>query len=119
MILFAAVTSLHLHGLYDDADEIFMSGISSGYLPLNFVGDAIGPQVLVLHGLNIALSHSAVRIAMRQHTSKFDGGAEVSDMIIVTGRGRNSAFHLRPIVRPEVQRMLMDLRTMMKMIWQS
>ncbi|KAG7374435.1 PPR: pentatricopeptide repeat domain containing protein [Nitzschia inconspicua] len=108
MIYIGAVTSLHHNGLYDDADEVFMSGISSGYLPFDFTIDAKGQSVLDLHGLNIALSHSAVRIAMRQHAAKFENGLEVPDMVVVTGRGRNSAIHLRPILRPEVQRMMME-----------
>jgi hypothetical protein len=107
-ILIGAVTSFHLQGLYDDADEVFMSAISSGSLPFNFFGDANGQHVLDLHGLNVALSHSAVRIAMRQHAAELDNSTETSDMIIVTGRGRNSAAHLRPILRPEVQRMLIE-----------
>jgi hypothetical protein len=108
MLYIGAVTSLHHSGLYDDADEIFMSGISSGHLPFNFVRDENRRYILDLHGLNVALSHSAVRIAMRQHAASFDNEAEASDMMIITGRGKNSALHLRPVLRPEVQRMLME-----------
>lgn len=106
MLYIGAVTSLHRYGLYDDADEIYVSGVSEGYLPLLFENQ--GDQVVLdLHGLNVAMAHSAVRIAMRQQTAIFNERS-TSDMTIITGRGRNSALHLRPVLRPEVQRMLVE-----------
>jgi hypothetical protein len=106
MLYIGAVTSLHKYGLYDDADEIYVSGVSEGYLP--FVFESQGDQVVLdLHGLNVAMAHSAVRIAMRQQTAIFNEPS-TSDMMIITGRGRNSAFHLRPVLRPEIQRMLVE-----------
>jgi hypothetical protein len=107
MLFIGAITSLHNNGLYDDADEVFMSAISAGYLPFDFVEEA-GESVLDLHGLNVALAHSAVRVAMRQHAARFVEAVETPDMIIVTGKGRKSAFHLRPVLRPEAQRMLLE-----------
>ena len=37
-----------------------------------------------------------------------DDAGDDSAMIIVTGRGRNSALRMRPVLRPEVQRMLLE-----------
>ena len=108
MIYVGAVTALHKRGLYDDADEIFMSGISTNHLPFNFARNTEGRYVLDLHGLNVALSHSAVRVAMRQHAGRSQKDGSTADMMIITGRGRNSALHLRPVLRPEVQRMLIE-----------
>jgi hypothetical protein len=107
MLFIGAVTSLHNNGLYDDADEVFMSAISAGYLPFDFV-EKDEESMLDLHGLNVALAHSAVRVAMRQHAARFEAAAETPDMIIVTGKGENSAIHLRPVLRPEAQRMLLE-----------
>ena len=112
LLFVRAVTSLHYNGLYDDADDAYLAGISQGhlFLPLDdHKKDGDGKVVLDLHGMNVALAHSAVRIAMRQ-TAIADSGnsASASDMIIVTGRGRNSALQLRPVLRPEVQRMLLE-----------
>lgn len=106
MLYIGAVTSLHKNGLYDDADEIYVSGVSQGHL--SFVCENENDQVVLdLHGLNVALAHSAVRVAMRQQIAIFNEST-TSDMMIITGRGQNSAFHLRPVLRPEVQRMLLE-----------
>lgn len=108
MLYIGAVTALHQNGLYDDADEVFISGVTDGFLPFDFVREN-GKFILDLHGLNIALAHSAVRIALRQQAAAlFEEASILGDMMIITGRGRNSAFRLRPILRPEVQRMLLE-----------
>lgn len=108
MLYVGAVTALHNNGLYDDADEFFMSGIQDGFLPFNFVREN-GQFVLDLHGLNVALAHSVVRIALRQQAATLaEEESSQSNMMIITGKGRNSEFHLRPILRPEVQRMLLE-----------
>ncbi|CAJ1946900.1 unnamed protein product [Cylindrotheca closterium] len=106
MLYCAACTALHRNGLYDDADEIYVSGVSSGYLGYSF-RPGTEAMVLDLHGLNVALAHSAVRVAMRQLTTMPEGQKK-SELMIITGRGRNSAFHLRPVLRPEIQRMLLE-----------
>jgi hypothetical protein len=108
MLYVGTVTALHNNGLYDDADEFFMSGIQDGFLPFNFYREK-EQFVLDLHGLNVALAHSVVRIAMRQQAATLAGEeTSQSNMMIITGRGRNSELHLRPILRPEVQRMLLE-----------
>ena len=109
MLYVGAVTALHNSGQYDDADEFFMSGIQDKFLPFNFFREN-GQFVLDLHGLNVALAHSVVRIALRQQTATLaeEGASSQTDMMIITGKGRNSEFHLRPILRPEVQRMLLE-----------
>jgi hypothetical protein len=106
MLYIGAVTSLHSNGLYDDADEVFISGISQGYLPFAFEKQD-DQFVLDLHGMNVALTHSAVRVAMRQQVASYDE-KEACNMVIITGRGRNSELRLRPVLRPEVQRMLLE-----------
>lgn len=101
-----ACTALHWNGLYDDADEIYVSGVSNGYLGFSFFPSEEA-MVLDLHGLNVALAHSAVRVAMRQLTTMPEE-QQKRNVMIITGRGRNSKFHLRPVLRPEVQRMLLE-----------
>jgi hypothetical protein len=109
MLYVGAVTALHNSGQYDDADEFFMSGIQDQFLPFNFFREN-GQFVLDLHGLNVALAHSVVRIALRQQiaTQAEEGASSQCNMMIITGKGRNSEFRLRPILRPEVQRMLLE-----------
>mmetsp|Transcript_13858 Transcript_13858/g.15829 ORF Transcript_13858/g.15829 Transcript_13858/m.15829 type:complete len:861 (-) Transcript_13858:33-2615(-) len=107
MIYIGAVTSLHNNGLYDFADEIFMSGVQANFLSFHFIREK-GQFVLDLHGLNVALAHSVVRIAMRQQAVTLAEEVTQSNMMIITGKGRNSELHLRPILRPEVQRMLLE-----------
>ena len=62
-----------------------------------------------LHGMNRGVAHSAVRVSLQHHLiqSKHVGKME-RDVWIITGRGRNSRQHLRPILRPEGQRMLVE-----------
>lgn len=109
MLYVGAVTALHNSGQYDDADEFFMSGIQDKFLPFNFFREN-GQFVLDLHGLNVALAHSVVRIALRQQAATLaeEETSSQRDMMIITGKGRNSELRLRPILRPEVQRMLLE-----------
>ena len=113
LLFVRAVTALHYNGLYDDADDAYLAGMTQGhlFLPLDdHEKEWKGKVVLDLHGMNVALAHSAVRIAMRQAAVTESGKSPPSspDMIIVTGRGRNSALQLRPVLRPEVQRMMLE-----------
>jgi len=126
MLYAGTVTALHNNGMYDDADEMFMTGIQKGFLPFNFVREK-QQFTLDLHGLNVALAHSAVRIAMRQQAATVAEEARTAssdststsdstnnnnnnnnNMMIITGKGRHSELYLRPVLRPEVQRMLLE-----------
>ena len=108
MLYVGAVTALHNNGHYDDADDFFMSGIQDKFLPFNFYREN-GQFILDLHGLNVALAHSVVRIALRQQAATLaEEKSSQTDMMIITGKGRNSEFRLQPILRPEVQRMLVE-----------
>lgn len=101
-----ALNSLHQHGLYEDADELYLQACSRGYLPFSIGrGDLPNAFTIDLHGMNVAMAHSAVRIALQQYAllESQDG-----DLVIITGRGMNSAQRLRPVLRPEVQRMLLE-----------
>ena len=107
LLYIGAVTSLHGNGLYDDADEVFISGLSRGRLPFAFEKQK-DQFVLDLHGMNVALAHSAVRVAMRQQVASYNDETCNNNMMIITGRGRNSELRLRPVLRPEIQRMLLE-----------
>jgi pentatricopeptide repeat protein len=119
-----AITCLYNEGLYDAADDVYISAVRSSMLPLNLhEGGAPGVDgsrtfTLDLHGMNLAVAHSAVRIALQRvaRDTVARGGSEPavaatirpSDLIVVTGRGRSSALRMRPVLRPEVQRMLVE-----------
>jgi pentatricopeptide repeat protein len=117
-----AITSLHNNGLYDDADAVYLMGILQRHLAYEVaIDDSL--MTLDLHGMNVAIAHAAVRITFQQEvlTSSWNQTASTSetntqgkrsmwdkDMLIVTGRGRNSAQRMRPVLRPEIQRMLLE-----------
>jgi pentatricopeptide repeat protein len=114
MVFVGAITSLYNEGHYDDADDAFLSAISKKILPLNLKRKGITNQrqiSLDLHGMNLAVAHSAVRIALQQLAITGQWGSAdgiVNQLIIVTGRGLNSEFRMQPVLRPEVQQMLLE-----------
>jgi pentatricopeptide repeat protein len=107
ILYIGAITHLHNNGLYEDADEIYLQAITHQYLPFSvaMVGND-GHHYLDLHGMNVAIANSAVRIAFQQDV--LQSGSPARDLIIVTGRGTKSFYQLRPILRPEIQRMLTE-----------
>jgi hypothetical protein len=114
MIFVGAITSLYQEGHYDDADDAFLSAISKKILYLNLDSKCIPGQreiTLDLHGMNLAVAHSAVRVALQQLalTGQWESADRiVTQAIIVTGRGLNSELRMQPVLRPEVQRMLLE-----------
>lgn len=109
-----AITTLYNEGLYDNADDAFVAAIVRDFLPLSLEKQAFGAEqriTLDLHGMNVAVAHSAVRIALQEEVLSISWDRRElwdNDMVIVTGRGRNSALRMRPVLRPEVQRMLVE-----------
>lgn len=105
----AAITHLHKHGLYDDADELYLGALSRVFVPAITTSRAGTSEVnqLDLHGVNVALAHSAVRIALQQDLLQSADG-DVHDLVIITGRGWRSRSPMSPVVRPEIQRMLTE-----------
>jgi pentatricopeptide repeat protein len=109
-----AITTLYNEGLYDDADDAFVAAISRGFLPLSLEKQTFGAEqriTLDLHGMNVAVAHSAVRMALQQEVLSISWNRTElwdNDMVIVTGQGRKSALRMRPVLRPEVQRMLVE-----------
>ena len=109
-----AITSLYNAGLYDSADDCFLDAVVRSDLPLaltNQVYEGEERITLDLHGMNLAVAHSAVRVTLQQEMASFDQGQGNwfdKDLVIVTGMGRGSALRLRPVLRPEIQRMLME-----------
>eukprot|EP00903_Cladosiphon_okamuranus_P011015 g10404.t1 len=67
------------------------------------------PAVMDLHGHSLPLAHAAVRCALKEvwRSSQRDGTV-VGDLTIITGVGRRSLHAFHPVLRPEVQRMLID-----------
>lgn len=109
----SAITTLYYEGMYDEADEALLNALSEGFLPLNVQEQTVDGEPLLtvdLHGMNVAVAHSAVRIALQQSVHGSWNAAEVAskDILVVTGRGRKSSLQMRPVLRPEVQRMLME-----------
>ena len=110
----SAITALYHAGLYNVADDVFVDAVSRGSLPFNLLKQTYGVErrfTLDLHGMNLAVAHSAVRVALQQEVlSASYATSDVwdNDMVIVTGRGRNSALQMRPVLRPEVQRLLVE-----------
>lgn len=106
IIYIGGITHLHRNGLYEDADELYLDAISKQCLPFSTSRTwKDGQHKLDLHGMNVAIANSAVRTAFRQEVLQSE---ENIDLIIVTGRGINSFYQMRPVIRPEVQRMLLE-----------
>lgn len=106
ILYIGAITHLHNNGLYEDADELYLQAITNQYLPFSVAtAGSDGHQHLDLHGMNVAIANSAVRIAFQQDVLQSKAGG---DLLIVTGRGINSFYQMRPILRPEIQRMLTE-----------
>jgi hypothetical protein len=106
IIYIGAITHLHNNGLYEDADELYLHAVTNQHLPFSVASsEPNGDQLLDLHGMNVALANSAVRIAFQQQVMH---GAIGGDLVIVTGRGVNSFYQMRPVIRPEIQRMLTE-----------
>jgi len=110
-----AITALYNRGLYESADELYVKGTSKGFLPWPIIGEAneddnVDKQLkLDLHGMNKAIAHSAVRVSLQQHLIQSSNIELVErDVLIITGRGISSQHYLRPVLRPEVQRMLIE-----------
>ena len=115
MLYVGAITALYNAGLYDQADDAFVAAITQRALPFNLERKAYGPEqriTLDLHGMNLAVAHSAVRIALQKEAAStaWDNESQLWDdgMVIVTGRGLNSALRMRPVLRPEIQRFLQE-----------
>jgi len=108
----SAIGVLHSHGLYNNADGLYNDAVTAGYffLPTVVTRDSSEESLtLDLHGLSLPVAHSAVRVSLQDHMVKVQGAGGVSgDVIIVTGRGKRSSKKFRPVLRPEVQRMLQE-----------
>ena len=108
ILYIGAITALHINGLYDDADDLYVDAMTKGFLPYCVSTGEESNQIMVdLHGMNVALAHSAVRIALQQDVL-MSGNDASQDLLIVTGRGRHSAYQMKPVLRPEIQRMLTE-----------
>ena len=122
-----AIFALYLNGLYDNADELYASAVYDGYLPWPVIDEENNKNMsqlkIDLHGMNRAVAHSAVRVVLQQEIQAtsyrlnmtLDDESDDSvlpqlehDVIIITGKGKRSAQRLRPVLRPEVQRMLIE-----------
>jgi hypothetical protein len=104
-----AITALYKDGLYDNADYLYVRAIKEGYLSLAGV-ETVSDEVfrIDLHGMNKAIAHSAVRVSLQHLVQSKSSEKLEQNVMIITGRGKRSLRHLRPVLRPEVQRMLME-----------
>jgi len=112
-----SINALHKSGLYEEADQLYAAGVSNGHLPWAVVQSVTDKKRLRLdlHGMSAAVAHSAVRVSLQKEimesssqSSPDDNIAWDRDVMIITGRGRRSGERFRPVLRPEVQRMLTE-----------
>jgi len=104
-----SINALHKSGLYEEADQLYAQGAAAGHLPWAIMQSEDDSQLkLDLHGMSAAVAHSAVRVSLQKETMNGEQNELGRDVIIVTGRGRRSGERFRPILRPEVQRMLTE-----------
>lgn len=107
-----AINALYKNGLYSEADQLYADGVTNGHLPWPVIDGTDDEQLkLDLHGMSAAVAHSAVRVSLQKEiigSQTYDGDAKSRDVLIITGRGRRSGEMFRPVLRPEVQRMLTE-----------
>jgi hypothetical protein len=107
-----AINALYKNGLYTEADQLYADGVTNGHLPWPVLDGIDDEQLkLDLHGMSAAVAHSAVRVSLQKEiigSQTYDGDAKARDVLIITGRGRRSGEMFRPVLRPEVQRMLTE-----------
>ncbi|CAM9907137.1 unnamed protein product, partial [Ascophyllum nodosum] len=127
------ISSFHREGRYDLADFFYKQAYKEGIVThwqqkqdrtgLGGATNSLSPEgrnngrigvetgVMDLHGFSLPLAHAAVRCALeevwrfsqRQRATTGD-----RDLTIITGVGKGSLHAYQPVVRPEVQRMLID-----------
>ena len=107
-----AINALYKSGLYTEADQLYAEGVTNGHLSWPVIKGAGDEQLtLDLHGMSAAIAHSAVRVSLQKEivgSQSYDGNTMARDVLIITGRGRRSGEMFRPVLRPEVQRMLTE-----------
>ena len=111
-----SINALYRSGLYDDADHLYAEGSRSGYLPSAVIESSDTSELtLDLHGMGSPVAHSAVRVSIQNEMAHIQSSnqsqgekAWKKDIIIITGQGLRSEERLKPVLRPEVQRMLTE-----------
>lgn len=111
-----SINALHRSGLYDDADHLYAEGSRSGYLPSAVIESSSTTELtLDLHGMGSPVAHSAVRVSIQNEMAYIQSSNQsqgeklwTKDVIIITGQGLRSEEKLKPVLRPEVQRMLTE-----------
>ena len=112
-----SINALHKNGLYIEADQLYAEGVAAGHLPWAVIDghDQTSQLRLDLHGMSAAVAHAAVRVSLQKETMASQSSSikhatrrRMRDVLIITGRGRRSGEKYRPVLRPEVQRMLTE-----------
>jgi hypothetical protein len=109
-----SINALHKNGLYIEADQMYADGVANGHLPWAVINGIDQKQLrLDLHGMSAAVAHAAVRVSLQKEMMVSQSSVEKNirrarDVLIITGRGRRSGERFRPVLRPEVQRMLTE-----------
>eukprot|EP00984_Skeletonema_dohrnii_P012466 scaffold5060_cov123-Skeletonema_dohrnii-CCMP3373.AAC.4 len=103
-----SINALYKHGMYEEADQLYAEGAASGHLPWAVMEDS-DPSTLKLdlHGMSIAVAHSAICVSLQKETARSsDGSVWDKDVVIITGTGRRSGERFRPVLTTELQKML-------------
>ena len=110
-----SINALHKNGLYVEADQLYAEGVAKGHLPWAVINGLDHKQLrLDLHGMSAAVAHAAVRVSLQKEATVLQSSSDgrnmrrARDVLIITGRGRRSGERFRPVLRPEVQRMLTE-----------
>ena len=103
-----SINALYKYGMFEEADQLYAEGASSGHLPWAVIEDGDSSALkLDLHGMSIAVAHSAICVSLQKETARSSNVSEWErDVVIVTGIGRRSGERFRPVLTAEVQKML-------------
>ena len=102
---FGVVTAAHNRNVPKLADECYECAVKARAMPWIVSSYNSTTVTFDLHSLNVAGACGAVRVGLREVFR--DPDVDV-DVVIVTGRGKNSKVPYEPILRPQIQDLLID-----------
>ena len=104
---FGTITAAHRAGLTALADLLYMQAVSEGVMEWAVKENTDHQVTLDLHGTNVAVAVAGVRVGLRE-TFRTLPESGMPSIMIVTGRGLNSKTKFKPVLRGEVQDLLIN-----------
>jgi DNA-nicking Smr family endonuclease len=104
---FGTITAAHRAGLTALADLLYTQAVEEGTMEWAVKENTDSQVTLDLHGTNVAVAVAGVRVGLRESFRALPESG-MPNIIIVTGRGLNSKTRFKPVLRGEVQDLLIN-----------